>query len=154
MPINHFNIRIYGIILNETKDSILISDEFQLGMRMTKFPGGGMHFGEGPIDCLKREAIEEFGQEIEIERHFYTTDFFQKALFYEDHQLISIYFIAKFIEKPRFKITLYAFNFENAKEGSQSFRWVKISEITTEMFTFPIDKVVSEMIREKSVDYD
>jgi ADP-ribose pyrophosphatase YjhB (NUDIX family) len=147
MPINHFNIRVYGIILNETNDAILISDEFQLGMCMTKFPGGGMHFGEGPIDCLKREAIEEFGQEIEIVRHFYTTDFFQKALFYEDHQLISIYYVAKFKETPCFKISSQAFDFDNEKKGGQSFRWVKISDINTEMFTFPIDKVVSEMIR-------
>jgi 8-oxo-dGTP diphosphatase len=146
MTINQFNIRVYAIILNETRDLVLISDEFQLGMRMTKFPGGGLHFGEGTIDCLKREAIEEFGQEIEIIRHFYTTDFFQKALFYEDRQLISIYYIAKFNENPRFKISEKSFDFQKDENGNQSFRWVKIKDLTPEIFTFPIDKLVAEII--------
>ena len=69
--IKRYIIRVYALIIN-SNNKILISDEFQLNMRMTKFPGGGMHFGEGPIDCLKREAIEEFGQEIEVLEHFYT----------------------------------------------------------------------------------
>ena len=75
--INNFTIRVYAIIINN-KNEILLSDEFQMGMKMTKFPGGGMEFGEGTIDCLKREAIEEFGQEIEVLDHFYTTDFFNR----------------------------------------------------------------------------
>jgi 8-oxo-dGTP diphosphatase len=144
--IQHFNIRVYAIILNDARDSILISDEFQLGMRMTKFPGGGLQFGEGTIECLKREALEEFGQEIEIIRHFYTTDFFQKALFYDDHQLISIYYVARFTEPVKFKISQKAFDFEKDVNGNQSFRWVHISEITPELFTLPVDKRVGGMI--------
>lgn len=77
-----FNIRVYAIIFNANSDSILLSDEFRMGMRMSKFPGGGLHYGEGTIDCLMREAIEEFGEEIEIVSHFYTTDYFQKAFFF------------------------------------------------------------------------
>jgi 8-oxo-dGTP diphosphatase len=146
--IRHFNIRVYGIILNESKNAILISDEFQLGLRMTKFPGGGMHFGEGSVDCLKREAIEEFGQEIEIIRHFYTTDFFQKALFYDDHQLISIYYLARFRQIPGFKISNIAFDFPEDINGNQSFRWIKLIDIDPGIFTFPIDKVVAGMIKE------
>ena len=83
-----FIIRVYGIIRNE-KNEVLISDEFQLGMKMTKFPGGGLHFGEGTLNCLRREFREECnGQEIVNPEHFYTTDFYQKALFYKNHQLI------------------------------------------------------------------
>ncbi len=78
-------IRVYGLIIND-RNQILLSDEFQLGTKMMKFPGGGLEPGEGPADCIKREAIEELGQEVEIISHFYTTDFFQKALFYENHQ--------------------------------------------------------------------
>ena len=48
---------------------------------MIKFPGGGLMFGEGPEDCMKREVEEELGQDIEIISHFYTTGFFQKAFF-------------------------------------------------------------------------
>ncbi|MEA1897374.1 MAG: NUDIX domain-containing protein, partial [Bacteroidota bacterium] len=72
MKIKHFIIRVYALIINN-KNEVLLSDEFRLGTKMTKFPGGGLNFGEGPVDCLKREAIEEFGQEIDISDHFYTT---------------------------------------------------------------------------------
>lgn len=116
---------------------------------MTKFPGGGMQFGEGSIDCLKRESIEEFGQQLEIIRHFYTTDFFQKAYFYDDRQLISIYYLAYFPEPLKFKISEQEFDFFPDENGKQSFRWIKIDTITPEMFTFPVDKVVAERIKKE-----
>jgi 8-oxo-dGTP diphosphatase len=92
-----FNLRVYGTILNIWGNSVLVADEFQQGMRMTKFPGGGLDFGEGIIDCLKREAIEEFGQEITNLEHYYTTDFFHKVLFSKTSSLYV------FIIKPRFR---------------------------------------------------
>jgi ADP-ribose pyrophosphatase YjhB (NUDIX family) len=146
--LKHFNIRVYAVILNEADNAVLLSDEFQLGTRMTKFPGGGLHLGEGTIDCLKRESLEEFGQEIKIISHFYTTDFFQKALFYEDLQLISIYYLARFAEPVKFKISEKAFDFDQDVNGSQSFRWVKVSDVSPEMLTLPIDKKVAIMIKE------
>jgi len=145
--IHHFNIRVYGIIRNE-EGGILVSDEFQLDQRMTKFPGGGLHFGEGTLDCLRREAQEEFGQELEITGHFYTTDFFQKALFYPDHQLISIYYEAHFPEAPRFPISQKKFDFKEEVNGSQSFRWVNPEELETESFTFPIDRKVCTLLKQ------
>ena len=54
----NFVIRVYAIIVNENQE-VLISDEFQPGIKMTKFPGGGLEFGEGTIDGLKRELREE-----------------------------------------------------------------------------------------------
>jgi 8-oxo-dGTP diphosphatase len=141
--LKQFNIRVYAIILNDLS-AVLVSDEFQIGMRMTKFPGGGLDLGEGTIECLKREAMEEFGQEIEIIDHFYTTDFFQKALFFDDQQLIAIYYTAKFIESPKFKISTKAFDFESNSNGSISFRWIPLNDISENDFTFPIDKVVAK----------
>jgi ADP-ribose pyrophosphatase YjhB (NUDIX family) len=93
--IKHFNIRVYGLVISDTGE-VLLTDEFQLGQKMTKFPGGGLRFGEGPADCMLREALEEFGQEVEIVEHFYTTDFYQRSFFFPDHQLISIYYIIRF----------------------------------------------------------
>jgi len=127
---------------------VLVSDEFQLDMKMTKFPGGGLEFGEGTIDCLKRELQEECNQEIENIRHFYTTDFFQKALFHENRQLISIYYLATIKLPLRFYISERSFDFVEMKNGSQSFRWMKVSEINPEEFTFPIDKHVAHLLKE------
>jgi 8-oxo-dGTP diphosphatase len=144
--LKHFNIRVYGIIINESRE-ILLSDEYVLDTYMTKFPGGGMKFGEGPEDCIKRECLEEFGQEAEIIDHFYTTGFFQKALYYPDHQLISIYYRVRFINAIKFRISAKAFDFEGRINGSQSFRWVKIKELNPEDLRFPIDRHVVSLIK-------
>jgi len=143
-----FNIRVYGIIINERRE-VLLSDEYMFDRYMTKFPGGGLQFGEGPEDCIKREAMEEFSQEIEITEHFYTTGFYQKSEFHEDHQIISIYYIIKFKEPPRFRISEVPFDFKEKINGSQSFRWIPLKNITPQDLTFPIDKKVAEMLRIK-----
>lgn len=147
--INRFTIRVYAIIING-KNEVLLSDEFQEGMKMIKFPGGGMEFGEGTIDCLKREAIEEFGQEIEVLDHFYTTDFFQQALFKKGYQVVSIYYLAKFIDAVKFKISDKIFDFKELKNESQSFRWQSIENLKVDDITFAIDKKVAEMIIKKN----
>lgn len=141
---NNFIIRVYGLILNEKKE-VLLTDEFQMDMKMTKFPGGGLEFGEGTVDCLKREIREECsGQGIENIRHFYTTDFFQKALFYENAQLISIYYLADLKPPVKFKISEKPFDFKELSNGNQSFRWIKIKDLKKAELSFPIDKFVAE----------
>lgn len=144
----NFIIRVYGLILNGNQ-KVLLTDEFQMGMKMTKFPGGGLEFGEGTIDCLKREMAEECnGQQIKNIRHFYTTDFYQKALFFENHQLISIYYTAELKEPLQFKISKKQFDFENLENGNQSFRWKKIKSLSESELSFPIDKFVLKKMKE------
>jgi mutator protein MutT len=142
----NFVIRVYGILIN-TNNEVLLSDEFQLNMKMTKFPGGGLEMGEGTIDCIKREAREEMNQEIEIVKHLYTTDFYQEALFYPDHQLISIYYQIKLVGEPQFKISTKPFDFPEMINESQSFRWKAIHELHEDDLTFPIDKKMVGIIK-------
>jgi len=142
-----FTIRVYALVISD-QNEVLVTDEFQLDMKMTKFPGGGMHFGEGPIDCLKREMLEECNQEIEDIQHFYTTDFYQKALFWEDYQLMSIYYLVKIKEPIRFSISQTSFDFPEMKNGCQSFRWVSAAKIIPDDFTFPIDKHVAHLLKD------
>ncbi len=92
-----FSIRVYGILINEQKQ-VLVSDEFIRGMYITKFPGGGLEFGEGTRDCLKREFMEEMQLNVEIGEHIYTTDFYQMSAFNADYQIVSIYYFAKALE--------------------------------------------------------
>jgi 8-oxo-dGTP pyrophosphatase MutT (NUDIX family) len=134
-------IRVYALILNETRE-VLLSDEFLMDMKMTKFPGGGMEYGEGTLDCLQREAGEEFGQGLTNIRHFYTTDYYQKALFYEDHQLLSIYYLADFSEKISFHVSTRPFDFPALENGAQSFRWAPLDKLDEKELTFPIDRLV------------
>ena len=141
-----FVIRVYALVINES-NHVLLSDEYVMNTYMTKFPGGGLEWGEGPADCLKREALEEFGQSIEIADHFYTTDFFQKAMFYEESQLLSIYYLAKFAEPIRFKISSRPFDFDKPVHGSQSFRWIGIRDLDPKELTFPVDRKVAQLLR-------
>lgn len=137
-----FNIRVYGIAIEN--NHILLADEIFKGIEMTKFPGGGLEFGEGPIDCLKREAIEEFNCHIEIINHFYTTDYYQPALFYNNTQLISIYYRIRLLGKTNFPISEKPYY---PKSGQlPNFRWALLTSFNPQNLTFPIDKRVAEMI--------
>jgi 8-oxo-dGTP diphosphatase len=53
MQIQKFNIRVYGILINEHKQ-VLVTDEYIKGHEITKFPGGGLEFGEGTLECVIR----------------------------------------------------------------------------------------------------
>ena len=143
--LNNFNIRVYGIFINE-KEEVLLADEERFGMRMTKFPGGGLQFGEGPVDCLKREAKEEFGQEIEILGHFYTTHFFQKAFFHKDQQLISIYYRAWFTDPIQFPLSEKPFNFRSQGDEIIAFRFEKLTNLKVKDLSFPVDQYVLGML--------
>ena len=148
MQISKFNIRVYGVVIH--KGNVLLTDEFRLGMRMTKFPGGGLELGEGTADCLKREFSEEIGQEILIREHIYTTDYFQPTqLLAEPQQLISIYYRVELPNYDRLSVSEKAFDFKEITDGAQSFRWVNLVRLDESHLTFPIDQRVALMVREK-----
>jgi ADP-ribose pyrophosphatase YjhB (NUDIX family) len=142
---HHFNVRVYGILID--KGNVLVSDEFIKGKHITKFPGGGLEFGEGTIDCVIREFKEELDLKIEVIRHFYTTDFFVTSAFNTKSQIISIYYLVKALDVFNFKTSEKAFDYIK-KEGAQSLRWIPLKEIRESNFTFVIDKKIAELITE------
>jgi 8-oxo-dGTP diphosphatase len=147
-----YTIRVYMLILNE-RGEILLSDEYMMDMKMVKFPGGGMEYGEGTLHCLQREAMEEFRQKLTNIRHFYTTDYYQKAYFFRDHQLISIYYLADLTEPFGVRVSDRPFDFPEMKDGAQSFRWVPLAEIKEEDLTLPIDRKVIGMLKREFLNY-
>ena len=145
-----YNIRVYGILLNKNNE-VLVSDEHELGIDMTKFPGGGLEIGEGLLDGLKREWMEELNAEIKITNHFYTTDFFITSAFHKEQQLISVYYLIELVDEISFRISTKAFDFEKGKESAQSLRWLSIKEMSENDFTFPIDKKVAMLIKNELI---
>lgn len=143
MSYGQFVIRIYGIGIH--KERLLVVDEYWFDTLMTKLPGGWLEFGEGTIDCLKRECMEEFNQEVEILEHFYTTDFYQETRFLPGKQLISIYYLMNIKNAEAIQVSAEKFDFEQ-KEGAMSFRWLNMDELKPGDFTFPIDRKVVEML--------
>lgn len=146
MAIKQFNIRVYGILINENKQ-VLVTDELIKGTEITKFPGGGLEFGEGTIACIKREFLEETNTEIEVIEHFYTTDFFQQSAYFLEHQIISIYYLVKPVSKFVIKTKDKIFDFDERIENAQTFRWLSLNELNEDHFTLPIDKLVAQMLR-------
>src|SRR5260221_8134640 len=108
---SYITLRVYGILINENKQ-VLVSDEFIRGNYYTKFPGGGLEFGEGTRDCLKREFKEELDLEVKITDHIYTTDFFQMSAFNPEHQIISIYYFAEALEPIKAPLRQKPFDFD------------------------------------------
>jgi 8-oxo-dGTP diphosphatase len=143
-----FNVRVYGILINEKKQ-VLVTDEFIRGNYYTKFPGGGLEYGEGTRDCLRREFLEEMNLAIEVCEHLYTTDFFQVSAFNPDHQIISIYYRVKALEPIKVRLSETAFDFDEQqmttyqKENeTESFRFIDWNELSEDSVTLPIDKIV------------
>jgi len=140
-----FNVRVYGLLINE-HNQVLISDEQEYGMRFSKFPGGGLEFGEGLIDGLKREFVEECNAEVEVLEHFYTTDFFVKSAF-NDSQVINVYYTVKNKVPLILNFKTEPFDFDGEGDLLQSFRWISLDQLREEDVTFPTDKHVVKLLR-------
>ena len=150
-----FNIRVYGILINEQKQ-VLVSDEFIRGNYYTKFPGGGLEFGEGTRECLKREFKEELDLDIPVGEHLYTTDFFQMSAFNPTHQIISIYYLAHPTEEIKAPLRSAPFAFDEQqlliyeeKGETETFRMIDWDNFSSSAVTLPIDKVVADLVKVK-----
>jgi 8-oxo-dGTP diphosphatase len=152
---HRFTLRVYGILINENKQ-VLVSDEFIRGNYYTKFPGGGLEFGEGTRDCLKREFKEEMDLDVEVGEHLYTTDFFQMSAFNSEHQIISIYYLVTALEKIKAPLRDKLFDFDeremavyHATGETETFRFVDWHSFSADSVTLPIDKIAAQLIKEK-----
>jgi ADP-ribose pyrophosphatase YjhB (NUDIX family) len=153
-----FNVRVYGILVDESQ-RVLVSDEFIRGNYYTKFPGGGLEFGEGTRDCLRREFMEEMNLRVEVGKHIYTTDFFQMSAFNPEHQIISIYYEAHALEPISVPLRAEPFAFDEKQltvyretGETETFRFIPWTEFSPESVSLPIDKVVARMIKGNSVN--
>lgn len=131
-----FNVRVYGILINEQQE-VLLSEEQYGKHHFVKFPGGGLDYGEGTIECIHREFEEELGLRIKSCTHFYTTDFFQKSMM-DDTQIISIYYIVELEQGQEIPT--------HSDTGILYFH--PINESLETRLSLPIDKVVGMMLGE------
>lgn len=134
-----YTIRVYAIVF-DTDNEILLMDETHRGLNFTKFPGGGLEWGEGILDCAKRELREELGlTNIDLVQ-FYTTDFFVESYFDTSTQVISIYY------KTKTPIRKADVKFTGHDPHLLGIKWLPLARLTKDDVTFPIDKVVVGML--------
>jgi 8-oxo-dGTP pyrophosphatase MutT (NUDIX family) len=153
---HQFNIRVYGILIND-QQQLLVSEELIRGNYYTKFPGGGLEYGEGTRDCLKREFLEELNLKIDVGYHIYTTDFFQLSAFHPDHQIISIYYYAHALEPITAKLSTAEFDFDNDQLNKykieneiETFRFIDWSKVSEKNVSLPIDKIVVNILKQNN----
>lgn len=148
-----FNLRVYGILINE-ENQVLVSDELIRGAYITKFPGGGLEYGEGTRDCLQREFMEEMELKVKVNDHIYTTDFYQQSAFNPNHQIISIYYYVKALEPITAPLRSKPFDFDEQQikiyeetGETETFRFINWQELTEDSVSLPIDKFVIKLIK-------
>ncbi len=139
--ITRFNLRVYAIIIKDNQ--VLLADESIDGFSFTKFPGGGVEFGEGLIDALKRELIEEGNIVANEVEHLYTTDFFQVSAFKPHDQIVSVYY------RVKADINWQEYSSDQSvgdKKHLLRLYFYPLAELKAEKLTFPIDRHVLPML--------
>ncbi len=129
--ITAFNIRVYVLAYHE--DHLLVLKEPFMNQMIYKFPGGGLEFGEGIMDCLKREFKEELNLEINEIEHFYTQEDFIECQIKPDKQLVLIYYKAKIKNIKSLQIL---------DTSIQEIKWIKQQELDPNLFSLTVDKIV------------
>lgn len=124
----YFRIGIYGMLLQN--NYLLVAHEIIQGQSVVKLPGGGLQFGEGTIDALKREFKEELNISIHKVHHIYTTDFFVQSAFNKDYQVIAIYYLVE---------STHTLPFPSFSMNNIQFTWQALSLIDKKFFTFDTD---------------
>ncbi len=93
-----FNVRVYMVVTRQGQDGkeeVLVSYErLPLGGVM-KFPGGGLEWGEGTAACLRREALEELGQPVEVGSLIHFSQQTHVSSFDVNHQVLAVHYAAE-----------------------------------------------------------
>ena len=130
-----FNIRVYGIVVHQGK--ILLSHENYRERHFTKFPGGGLEWGESTYDCLVREFKEEMNIDVTPGFLFHVTETVQVSSFYPEDQVIGIYFLVNSNEFD--KINTGERKGTNPDKG-ETFEWVALDDFKVDRLTFATDR--------------
>ena len=138
-----FNVRIYALL--EHKGKVLVIHEPFQGKLIYKFPGGGLEFGEGTIDCLKREFKEELNLDVIIGSHFYTQDFFTVNAFDSTEQILLIYYKATVTDEALKQLKVM-------DEDIEELCWISPENLNSEMFTLDADKLGVELYKKENFE--
>lgn len=139
-----FTIRVYGLLLNQNQ--VLLSLENIKGKHYLKFPGGGLEFGEGVLECLHREFREELDISIRIKQHFYTTEDYFSSAFSEEHQVMSLYYLVESDELDKIALRPPTEVKKLQQNGDQLLYWQALDQLTPGDFELPIDRIVTEKL--------
>lgn len=153
VPIQRFNVRVYGLILrpdmvgdDAAEDcEVLLSDELLGGRPCTKWPGGGLEFGEAPTACLRREAMEEMGQVLTVGPLVHATGGFVRSAWRPEEQVLCQYYLARIGQAEALRTSAVPHDYP--PDERQSFRWVSLAGLEREALTFETDREALDALR-------
>lgn len=128
-----FNVRVYGICVQNQK--MLTLKEKYGNWDMLKLPGGGLEFGEGLVDCLKRECKEELNLEIKIGDVFYVQENYVPSLMNDQKQIVIIYFWMELLNREKLQIK---------DPHIEAIVWTPLTAFCP--LTLPVDKMMYEKL--------
>ena len=129
-----FNVRVYAICVR--KGLLLTLHEHYGKWDLIKLPGGGLEYGEGPVDCLKREFKEELNLDVSVGECFYIQRDYVKSIVDDHKQILVLYFEVSINNIEELKI---------CDSHVASVNWLPIIENCP--LTLPVDKIVYEKIK-------
>jgi ADP-ribose pyrophosphatase YjhB (NUDIX family) len=153
MALSRFNVRVYGICFNHNAE-VLLTDERRSGFRMTKFPGGGLEYGEGIADCLQREFREELSLEVALHDLVYINDFLQVSAFNPNDQILSVYYLVRALMPSTIPVEVGRYAFPESDADAQTFRWANPTLLAETDLSFPIDRVVLRLLQQRLANQD
>ncbi len=131
--ITNWNVRVYGLWI-KNQQLLILREPYAVEI-LYKFPGGGVEFGEGVEDALKREFLEELNVKLYDIEHFYTQEHFVQSKFKKHEQLLTIYYVVKSDHSLSMDIV-------DPEKEIQEINWVPLENLRSENVTLPVDKIV------------
>ncbi|SRR5690606_12176618 len=135
--INKTNVRIYACAIKNR--SVLVLHEEYAGEHLMKFPGGGLEYGEGVLDCLHREFEEELNAKIRVIGHLYTQENFEVSRFRENEQLLTIYYMVEILDETDFLIM---------DPCIEKVEWLPV-DTEENNFPLPVDRIAFDKLKER-----
>lgn len=133
---NRFNIRVYGVLLNENNELLLSKESYKKKL-FTKFPGGGLCLGESLPNGLMREFEEECDLTVSVIKLLYVTDTLVPSAF-DDSQVIGVYYLVEAKSNDLKEIRMSNVDVEN--NSTQSFFWFNWKNMPDDKLDFPMDQ--------------
>lgn len=137
--IKGFNVRVYALCVENNK--LLVLHENYNNNKLCKLPGGGLEYGEGVIECLKRECKEELNLDIIGYQPFYIQEDFIESIADQSKQIVLLYFKVKFANSNEILLS---------DACIQKYQWIDIKEKSP--LHLPVDLIAFQKLKQEILE--